>query len=232
VATLNQLITEVRSRLDQIVGGPVPEQWSDAEITNWLNEGQRDVARRAEVLQANASIPTTVGVQQYDAPPDVIRIHRVEWSAGANQPIYPLEYRDFNSMDSVWWTSQAITQSRPVWWTAWGFPPNLKLVLYPKPASSGALKLFYYRMPVDMVSDTDNADVPTGWEDLLVLWAEHVALRKDADRRWVEAKQLYEERLNQMIEITRRWTDQADALQSYTGRLVPAWLHGGGDWWW
>lgn len=220
MATLSQLIADVRSHLDEATAA----QWSDAEITRWLNEGQRDVARRTEVLQATATIPVTAGQQNYVAPADMLRIHRVEHTNTGDPTIWALEYRDWHAMDQVWWSQQAVTQARPVWYTLWGFPPNVNIVLYPKPHTNGSLKVFYYKLPADLVNPTDTTQLPNGWDDLLVLWCEHVALRKDADPRWTEAKQLYEERLAALNDLSRRWTDAAGLITSAAGAYVPQWL--------
>jgi hypothetical protein len=98
-------------------------------------------------------------------------------------------------------------------WTAWGYPPSLKLVLYPIPSESSSLKVFYYAIPTDIPIDgsTPNVDIslPTGREELVVDFAEYMALRKARDQRWQEAKTLYDEKVQSMIDQTRRWSDQA-----------------------
>jgi hypothetical protein len=219
--TLTELIADVRSHLDETTAA----QWSDAEITRWLNEGQQDIARRAEVLQTTQSVAGVIDTQQYSfTDPNIVRIYRVEWRPDAGG-VYPLEYRDFHNMDSVWWSQQITGSGRPALFTLWGYPPNLQLTVYPKPGEDGDFKVFYYKMPTAMSVGADTADVPNGWEDLLVLYCETVCLRKDADPRWQEAKAIYEERLGAMIDVTRRWTDQAGMVDTYSGAMIPAWLY-------
>lgn len=223
MATLAELRVQVRDRLDE----PSSAFWTDVQINRWINEGVRDVARRGEVIQTKVEIDSVSGAYEYDLPADVVRVYRVEYQDASDQ-VQSLEYRDFNSMDSVWWTRQKTTESsRPYWYTMWGYPPNLKLTVFPTPSQTDeTIRVFYYSVPSAITGDNDTVVIPTGWEDMVILYAEYVALRKDGDQRWSEAKALYEERMGQMNDLTRRWTDQSDSIQ-YTGGFLPAWLYEG-----
>ena len=217
VRTQGDLITDVRSRLDE----PTEFQWTDVEIRRWINQGAREVARRTETLQDTRTQALTSGLQQYTAPNDAIRIYRVEYIEGST--VRALEYRDYNNMDSVWWSSQLTIQGSPLLWTAWGFPPNLKAVLYPIPSNSSAsIKFYYYRHPISLAEST-NADAntaldfPEGWEDIITDYVEYMALRKDRDPRWQECYKMFNDHVEQMYEQTRRWSDQAGMIDVGTG---------------
>ena len=102
MATLGSLLTDVRNRLDETTSG----QWTDAELRSWINEGARDVSRKTETLQGTTNISIVADTQEYTLPTDTLRIHRAEWRPTSSSNVYTLEYRDFNSMDAVWWSSQ------------------------------------------------------------------------------------------------------------------------------
>lgn len=221
--TLTSLLTDVRDRLNDNSATP---QWSNTMLTRWINEGLRDVARRTETLMDRSTITAVAGTQEYTMPTTVHRVHRVEYKRTGDSQIYPLEYRDFNNLDAVWWTSQSITQGTPSFFTMWGFPPSLKLVVYPTPSTAGTFKVFYFREPATLVNGTDVAEIPEGWWDLIALYCEFVALRRDADPRWQEAKQLYEDSIAHMMELTQSWSNQAGMIVQETS-MVPAWLYGG-----
>jgi len=209
MTTQSQLLSDVRSRLDE----PSPQFYPDPELRRWINQGARDVARRTETLQTTADITLSPGQQQYVAPIDTLRIYRIEYR-DAGSRVTPLEYRDYANADSVWWTTQLTTQSTPQMWTAWGFPPTLKLVLYPIPANPGtSIRVFYYQAPTDLATDGTAANttvpIPSGREELIVDFTEYMALRKARDPRWQEAKGIYDEKVQAMIDQTRRWSDQA-----------------------
>lgn len=216
--TQGELIADVRSRLDEAATG----QWTDEEIRRWINQGATELARRTETLQATATISMVNGQQQYTAPVDTLRIYRVEY-LGPNSEVTVLEYRDYNNTDSVTWSSQLTATGQPFLWTAWGFPPYLRLVLYPLPDSSTtSIRVFYYRLPTKLAEGTNAdantiVDIPDGWQDLIVDYAEYNALRKDRDPRWQEAKGLFEQGVQNMFDLTRRWTDQAGMIDTDNG---------------
>ncbi len=219
--TLTNILADVRDRLDDTSSSP---RWSDTMLTRWINEGLRDIARRNEVILDRSDITAVVGTQEYALPSTIHRVYRVEYRRTGDSQVYSLEYKDFNNLDAVWWTSQTISQATPMLFTTWGFPPNLKMVVYPKPAAAGTFKIFYYRAPATLVSGTDIAEVPEGWQDLISLYCEFVALRRDSSPRWQEAKSLYEESLSTMYDLTRRWSDQAGSIEVNTS-FIPGWLY-------
>ena len=222
--TLGELVTATRDLLDESTA----RQWSDAQLRRWLLDGARDVARRTESLQDRFSIPATAGTQEYLLPEDTVRIHRVEYVETSSEQTHTLEYRDWHTMDEVWWLSQTSTQQTPQMWTMWGYPPNLKLVVYPTPAVGGAFKVFYYRLPLDLLDDgtqdTFPIELPEGWHDLAVEWAIVQAQRRDADPRWQEARGIYEDHLKDLYQTSIRWTDNAGMISSGSGAMVPQFL--------
>lgn len=218
--TLSEMRTRVREYLDESTA----RFWTDTNLDRWINDAARDISRRAEVLQDTDQVAVSASTQEYTLGSDVLRVYRVEWVPDSSTDYrYSLEYRDFNSMDAIWWSQQTSTEGFPYWYTLWGYPPSLKIIVYPTPSESGTLYVRHYRTPAEATSDGDTVEVPEGWVDLVPMYAEYVALRKDADPRWQEAKQIYEEKLGELVDLSRRWTDQADAIQVGTSQ-VPRWI--------
>lgn len=227
--TQANLLDDIRSRLDE----PTTRLYTDAELRRWVNQGAADIARRTESLQDRTDIAITAGTREYSLPATIIRANRVEWNATGETQKFALEYRDWQNMDAIWYTQQAVTSARPVYFTMWGFPPTLKIVLYPVPYANGNIKVFHYRLPAELATDgtaaTTVLEVPAGWEDCIVDFAEYMALRKDHDPRWQEAKGLYEERIAELYDLTRRWSDQGGVVVP-DSPMVPTWLYGDGGW--
>lgn len=222
--TQAQLLADVRERVDESTS----HMWEDTELRRWINDGARDVARKTETLLTTQTIDGVVGTASYTMPTDIIRVHRVEWITEAGDQIYPLEYRDYNSADSVWWTQQNQTEGIPVIFTMWGFPPTLQLILYPVPVDVGTIKIYYYRLPTELTLDGSESDqsveIPEGWHDVIADYVEYRALRKDRDPTWTEAKQLYDEHVLDLNTTTRRWIDEAGMITTENS-FVPAWLY-------
>lgn len=226
--TLGQLVTNLRDRLDEATAS----FWTNPQLEKWLMDGARDIARQAECLQAKATIAVTGATQEYTAPTDMVRIYRAEYKRTGDSQIYPLTFRDYNNMDEIWYSSKTIHQSTPAYYTMWGYPPAVTISLYPTPAVSGSMYIYYYRLPADLATDgsadSSVVDVPVGWEDLIVDYAEYCALRKDNDAQWKDAKGLYEEKLADIVATTQRWTDQEGMIVSDSGvGVTPYWLYGG-----
>jgi hypothetical protein len=231
-ATLLQLRTDLRARLDETtdIGAPMGRVWLDPDLNRWLNEGLRDVARRSETLLTFYTAITVVpGMQKTPVPTNVIRIHRVEFQPTGSSQVYPIAASTYQEMDQYWGVYPQQQRSYPYYYILWGFPPNLTMQLYPVPSQGGVINIFYYRLPAAILADTDVAEIPEGWHDLVVLYAEYVARRKDRDQSWQDAKELYEASLSEMIDRTRQWHDQARTI--YVGtNAVPEWLYGGSEW--
>ncbi len=231
-ATLTELLLDCRRHLDETNA----QYWTDPELVYWIYEGLRDVARRTECLQDVKRYTVNSGQGQYDLPTDMLRINRVVYRQSAGYT-YPLELSSLQNLDDVWGTAQEIVGSQPYWCAVWGSPGlgTQQLYLYPIPSQTldDGLRVFYYRLPKkpDTTHGSDPVDIPSGWEDLIPLYVEVVARRKEArDSRWKEAQGIYEARLEEMIEVTRQWHDQMLTFGTQaTG--APLWLTQGEGWW-
>lgn len=225
MATLLATRTDVRAHLGEIT----PRQWTDAQLTVWINEGLRDLARRTETIQTfTAALLAVAGTAEYVVPADVLRIHRIEFVPTGTTQVYPVGITTYDELDQIWGNQAASAGGYPVYGALWGFPPALKLRLWPVPSTAGAINLYYYRLPVTAAADADVLEVLAGYEDLIVLYCEYVARRKDRDPSWQDAKVLYEERVALMIETTRQWHDQAMTV-TVGSNAIPRWLYESGD---
>jgi hypothetical protein len=224
--TLTTLIAATRSILNETT----TRFFSDAEITTWLNDGCRDIARRAEVIQQfNTSVAAVAAQAKYALPTDIIRVHRVEYVPTGQTQTYTLMASTEQELDQVFGINQDQQGVYPQYYAIWGYPGGtgaaaLKMRVYPVPAIAGTFNIFYYAVPAAMVNGSDVAIIPEGWQDLLVLYAEYAARRKDQRPDWSDAKQLYDEKIEELIEVTRKWHDQAGSV-SVGGNNVPSWLY-------
>lgn len=227
--TQAQALTAVRERLDEANAAG----WTDVELRRWINEAVTDIARKSETVQASANIDVDAGDQDHTLPATVLRINRATFTEDGNGHIYPLEYMDYNAADSIWWADQAITESRPRIFTIWGYPPTLGLKLYPKPSHNGTLTVYFYSAPAPLAVDgsaaNTNLATPEGYLDLILDYATYKAMLRDGNPQWKDHKAIYDENLAMMIDMTRRWSDQAGTV-SLKGHGLPNWLTGVDDW--
>lgn len=229
MATLSSIRTDVQYRITDATG----KFWSSTMLNLWINQAMKDIARRAEVLETTDDIAVTggAGTREYTAPLDIFRIHRVEFIVSTSN-VYTLEARDIHEMDSIWGINQIQAQSYPSYYSVWGIMGiDAKVYIYPTASQSGTLRLWSYRLPATVSGDNDVCEVPVGWEDLIPLYCEYIALRRDNDPRWQDAKQMYEQELGDMINMTRSHHDQAHWITT-PATNQPPWLGGqwGGGW--
>lgn len=219
--TLTNMITAVRDALDE----PTTQEWTDAEITRWLNEGARDTTRRTECLKATTSLSFTNGTRTYDMPTNCIRTNRIEVASGSFT--VTLQYREMNEMDPIW-NGMATLAGIPQWWTTWGFEPTSQAIyVFPVPNASMTATAFYYRQSTDASAGGDPIEVPEGWYDMVVDYACAQALRKDADPRWADAMMMYEGKVQALYAVCHRGSDRPDLTQfqrvdPYAQQVSPA----------
>ena len=219
--TLQTANTEVRALLDEASPGIF---WTDTQINSWINQGCEDVARRAEILWQEYSIPITANVQNYSFPKDFLNCHRAEYTisgvTGPGAQTFNLEYRGINQMDEIWGILHSLPAAWPQYFTIRGNTAmGFFLMMYPSPAAAGTLLVYYYRQAKAAVLTTDTIDTMQGWEDVVYDYAVMKAWRMARRTEWQEAMQLYEANLQRMIDKTRNLTDQGEQIT--TG--IPQW---------
>lgn len=197
--TLSNIIFRARSRLNEpayptypnsTVSNPPARFFSDTEITEWVNDGLRDIARRAEDL---ITYDNTIAIPAYSENPsqpiptysldlgtlspsgstsDVLRIARVEFQvAYDSSQVYPMEWAPQSYLDQIWNTDQLSSTSYPTFWTTRGFPGGtgrsaFVIQIYPQASQAGQLNIFYYRLPQRI---TDPVATPSNYTTLIDL---------------------------------------------------------------
>ena len=119
---LSTALTEIRDFLDE----PMAQQWSDTQLTSYINLGQADVQRKSEALRQMVTLEVLENVQKYVAPSDILRIYRLEYIPSGSTQTYGLEFRGYNEMDAVWGTYQQYTGAFPSLYTLWCNPPRCR----------------------------------------------------------------------------------------------------------
>lgn len=201
--TLSTARTAIRERLDETTA----TFWSNTELNRWINEACRDIARATESLRDTSTIAVTLpSTYNYTLPSDTIRVHNVEWVRTGDTQIYPLEPTRVTGAEAMGWTNQD-TSGNPQMFFTWGFSGDAQLYVWPKPDAAGTITLYYYRFPAEVSSDGANVEVPNGWEDLVYDYAEYRARLKDNDERWKWAREEYQQKLTDHLNLTRDMHD-------------------------
>jgi len=206
--TLLQARRAVRELLDE----ETPASYKDSYLDHLIHEGCVEIARSSEVLEHSATIDVVASTREYDLPTDMIRAHKVDFEVDNDGHHATLTHQDFHNANAVQWHGD--NEGMPTLYTMWGRPGAVKIILYPSPAYAGTLTVHYYKLPTPPADQNSTLEIPEGWENVVYLYVEYRALRRDRDPRWQEAKALFDEALGGLFDITRRHTDQS-------GQIIP-----------
>lgn len=176
--TLAELIDLYRTLADDRASPPFA---SDADITVWLNEAQREATFRARLLvDTSVSISITAAKSDYGVGSNGLWIR---WAKLDLQtvPITPLDYRDLDRSKHGWRTQTGTPTNYITGLDTIGQP--LKLRLHPIPIVSDKARIFVVRHPLaDLAIDGDIPEIELRWHEELVHWALYRGFqRPDAD---------------------------------------------------
>lgn len=221
MTTVSTAVTALRERLDESTAA----QWTDVQLRRWLNEAIRDVARRTRHFRDTDTIAVTADDGEYTVATDVLHIYHVYFTPTGQSNLIPLEARAFEAMDAIWWDQQNQSAGYPAIWTTYGYVPTLTIKLFPVPSVAGTLTLHIARMPaaLDITDGTGDVDAPEPWLEVAYDYAEYMALRKDRDPRWQESFQMYEQKLQNMIEQQEYQNAPGEFVWTGAG-MAPSWL--------
>lgn len=228
--TITRVLEMVRDRLDE----PTARQWTDRQLRGWILDGSRDIARKSLQLLETVAVVVTAGAAEYTVSHTILEIHAAYWTPTGDTRKIPLQPKAYNAMDNVWQSDRDTVRSDPCYFTSWGFSPYLKLRVWPVPSTNGTIELMVSSLPADFDLDgTEDAftiGTPEGWTDLVVHYTEAAALRKDRDPRWQEAKALYDEGLQGLIDSGNALSQGSEIIYDGSGGFLPAWLVNDGGW--
>ena len=228
--TMSAAITQVRDLLDEASA----QFWSNTQLRSWINQGCQDVARQAEILWNKYTVTVVATTQNYDAPTDFLNCHRAEFSPTGSDQTYSLTYREINTMDEIWGILHALPAAYPQYFTLWQKKTvgevGSYFILYPVPAQTGPLTIYYYREAVAATGTTTKLDTQPGWTEIVYDYAVYKALRKDRDPTWQTAYKLYQSNLQALINKTRSYTDLGTTMTSGSN-YWPIYRYGGGTTW-
>ena len=209
--------------------------WDDTELTDWINDAARDIARRTEDLESiNTTLSAMSGVQAYPLMANVVRIHRVEYTPTGSTQVYSPQHTSRDAADQFIGWNPAIQSFAPlIYWifgTAGSSSDPLTIYFYPVFSSAGTIKVWYYRLPNRIADPAGDAaqynvavEIPEGWDDAAVLYVTAKALQKARNPLWTDRQQEYEAKIAQLIDVSRRHSDAMDQVINGFGGNTGYW---------
>lgn len=218
--TISTTITNARLMLNE----PTATRWTDVELQRYINDGQRDIARRIPWYRVKSTATATASTQEHNAPSDAQWVYEVSWTETGTSRVIPLEQYDFTNVAFSMGTQLTTAVGVPRYFYTWGYPgtSTFKINLIPTPSVAGTLTYHYYGSPADhaltTTAQTGSVIVPLGYEDAITLFVVYSALMADADPRWQEYKQLYEQAIAALEEAAIRYSPRTGQLM---GPMAP-----------
>jgi hypothetical protein len=203
----SQIATALDTDVASILDGTA--FWDDESLKQWANDGLKDIAQRLLVFRDVRSYDAVTDQDEYELPNDMIKVYRVEYRQTSTW-ITPLDHFPYAEFDGV---RGAIRSSGfPSSFTTWGIPGaggTFILDRSPSEDLADGIRFYYYRLPREIVDDSDPVEIPAGWERLVRYYVEWHARRKEAtDNRWRDANGLYEAGLEEMKRASSQHSDQ------------------------
>lgn len=162
-----ELLTRVRDRLAADVGTGSANLWSDSElISDYANQARTSLFRRTRWMVIDSttatdlaalplcSITVTALTASYAMSPKILSIERIMLSTGT-RPLVSKSRAELDAYNPQWQTADA---AEP-----WAYCTDMdsdKIVLFPKPVTSGTASLSVYRFPLAPLDpENDTADL-------------------------------------------------------------------------
>lgn len=180
--TLTTMIARVRRETDQeyataIVSDPAV---SDAEITDWLNEGIAEVWQLLVTVDPDRGLTTSTvsvvaGTEEYALPSGFVAIRGLDYPIGScYADVEPYQFAERNQLQQPWPTSAYLGGSAPFRYHVQrnGVSGSAaRLSLRPIPTAAVTLQIHYVAAPVALSVGADTFDGIIGLEGYAVAYA-------------------------------------------------------------
>lgn len=141
-------LIDIKTRVRQIVGDVGANQFSDATLVGWINDGIRECAVVNQLLQKRATSTLTVGTTDYTLPTDILKLYTIVVSGSR-----------IDVLSLAQWQKQNYDPSEtglPVMAYVWAG----KYTVWPKPDQAYTVEIDYIYDPTDLVDVTDDNNLP------------------------------------------------------------------------
>lgn len=190
-------VAECISRVLRDVGMGNHNLNSAADVLDWLNDGQDELAERSGWFRGTYLGSTVANQAEYDLPaaPSArfLTIEEVYLSGDR------VAYLPFEQLQALWGTFRDQTSTAPRWWSARG---GSSIYLHPAPSAAGTdvLRIWGIALPPYVSQDGDKLYVPHGLERAILDYACLQASIKDAHGEGARRIQYYAGKWERWIE--------------------------------
>lgn len=163
--------------------------WSDTELLVWLNDGQRDIAGKAQCYEATESVTLSSGLLEYAISTAYLKVKAVIYTNSSSVKI-ALERGSPEDIGKTGQSFDSSTLREPHYWYEFGGFVGI----YPTIGTvTGETAILYLvKRPSDLAS-TDTVVLPAQYDKALTLYIVAQALMKDRqNQKYAQAKADYD----------------------------------------
>lgn len=175
------LVSDIATRVKRQFGDEVGAEITDVDIIRWVNDAQKEIAIKNDLLQIKATLTTVVGTAEYSLPTGILTLRSVKYQGRGLNAMTLKEADDF-----IYDTDAADSSGIPsAYWVYAG-----KLVLYPTPqtASTTDISIYYSRVPVEVTLVGDTPELPIQYHTRIVEYCIAQAHELDDNSNAYDAK--------------------------------------------
>jgi hypothetical protein len=203
VANLKELVTYLRTDILDDLGGTGVDwtqdnsssllRWTNEELTRFINEAQKEVAKRTYVLRDSTSYLTKFklkdGRQNYPLDEKILQIN-VLYVDGITYPLDKISYKDILGVAD--WRSD---KGRPEYYfTDWSNGYVTFRYIPDSNYDGKQVSMQVFRLPIKDLTwsnNTEEPEVPEEMQYVMLYWAAHLAYQKDEPNSLSEERSGY-----------------------------------------
>lgn len=176
------IVSDIMTRIRRKFGDESAVQVTDADIIRWINDGQREIVLKNEILLEKTAVTSSVvGQQEYVLPVDLLILKFIQYKESAGTAYYklrgltPVQFNEY--IDG--WNDGGVARGVPQVFTIF----SGKIIAFPTPttAVTDGFKIYYNRSPVDVALSSDTPDLPSTYHGTLVKYCMQQAYELDED---------------------------------------------------
>ena len=174
-------VLQIQDYIKRQFGDESGVQVTDDDIIRWINAAQRQIVLQNEsLLEVTSVTDTVIGEQTYTLPVDLLKLRGIQYRSSDTQPYYRLKgysLAEFNEKIDGW--DGTTDSSDPICYTI--YANEIQLFPVPSTAVTAALKVYYNRQPVTVVTTADTPELPLLYHDTIVKYCLQQAYEMDED---------------------------------------------------
>lgn len=152
---------QLKDKVRRLMGDESGTILTDDFLLDWINEGELDIVKKTECLEASTSWAASTSSQTYALPSNFMYAKRVSLDGVALKAV-TMEDADFitGAIDEDTYTFPAAAGTYYIW--------NSNLYISAQSSNTGNVVLHYIKYPTELSTDTTDLSIPRHMQDDLI----------------------------------------------------------------